>query len=45
MNRTELAQYIAGNYTSKQYKIALLVLNELTPAQLKEINRRIEETK
>jgi hypothetical protein len=34
MNRTQLAVYIAGDHTSDQYKILILLFNELTEKQL-----------
>jgi len=34
MNRTELAQALAGNYTSKEYNAISLMLNEVTDEQL-----------
>lgn len=46
-NRTELAIYLAGGYNSQmqgtgEYKLAMMLLNELTDEQIEEIVKRIE---
>ena len=35
MNRTELAQLLAGGYKSKEYNAIALMLNEVTDEQMK----------
>jgi hypothetical protein len=45
MNRTELAQYIAGGYNNDTYKILILMFNKVTDKQMTEFEQIAKEIK